>query len=91
MPKNETEYVAHVFVVRTEKRDALQNYLTANNIQTVIHYPVPPHKQACYSEWHNLSLPVTEKIHREALSLPMSPALTEEEVNQIINVVNLWK
>jgi len=91
MPANEHEHVFHCFVVRTAEREALQNYLTENEIQTVIHYPIPPHKQACYSHWNNLSLPVTEKIHKEVLSLPMSPLMTEEEVETVIEKVNLWK
>ncbi|GHT73780.1 aminotransferase [Bacteroidia bacterium] len=91
MPENEQEHVFHLFVVRTEKRDEFQNYLTENGVQTVIHYPIPPHKQACYREWNNLSFPITEKIHKEVLSLPMSPVMTGDEVNRVIGIVNLWK
>ena len=65
MPKayNETSHVWHVFAVRTENRDKFQNYLTDNGIQTIIHYPTPPHKQEAYKEWNNLSYPITEEIH----------------------------
>lgn len=83
-------HVFHLFVVRTENRDDLQNYLTKNNIQTVIHYPIPPHRQKAFSAWNNLSFPITEKIHNEVLSLPMSPVLTETEVNFIIEILNKY-
>ncbi|WP_035649071.1 DegT/DnrJ/EryC1/StrS aminotransferase family protein [Flavobacterium sp. ASV13] len=83
-------HVFHLFVVRTENREDLQNYLAKNNIQTVIHYPIPPHKQKAFSEWNNLSFPITEKIHNEILSLPMSPVLTETEVNFIIEILNKY-
>lgn len=81
-------HVFHQFVVRTEKRDELQSFLAKNNIQTQIHYPVPPHLQPAYSEWNNLSLPVTEKIHREVLSLPISPTISPEEVEYVANHIN---
>ena len=83
--------VFHIFPVFTERRDELQQYLKDNEIGTIIHYPIPPHKQSAYSEWNNLSLPVTEKIHREELSLPMSPTLTDEQVNFVIEKINEWK
>lgn len=82
--------VFHLFVIRTENREGLQEYLTQNNIQTVIHYPVPPHKQKAFTEWNNLSFPITEKIHNEVLSLPMSPVLTETEVDFIIEILNQY-
>ncbi len=80
--------VYHIFPVFTPERDRLQAYLTAKGIQTLIHYPIPPHQQKALSEYADLSLPVTEKIHREELSLPMSPLLTTEEIEQIIDAVN---
>lgn len=83
-------HVFHLFVIRTENRAELQEYLTQNNIQTVIHYPVPPHKQNAFREWNTLSFPVTEKIHNEVLSLPMSPVLTEQEVDFIVVVLNKY-
>lgn len=83
-------HVFHLFVIRTKNRDHLQQYLTKNNIQTVIHYPVPPHKQNAFPDWNNLSFPITEKIHNEVLSLPMSPVLTETEVNYIIEILNQY-
>ena len=81
-------HVFHLFVIRTENRDELQQYLLENGIQTVIHYPVPPHKQKAFSNWNHLSFPITEKIHSEVLSLPMSPVLTIEEVDFIISILN---
>ena len=84
-------HVFHIFSIRTENRDELQKYLTENGIQTVIHYPIPPHKQECYGEWHNQSFPITEKIHDEELSLPMGPAMTEEEMKFVVDVINRWK
>jgi len=83
-------HVFHLFVVRTENRNDLQEYLTQNNIQTVIHYPIPPHQQKAFPEWNNLSFPITEKIHNEVLSLPMSPVLTEVEVDFIIEILNQY-
>ncbi len=87
-PDNELEHVWHLFVIRSSNREALQNYLTKNNIQTLIHYPIPPHKQKAYIEYNNLALPITEKIHNEVLSLPISPVLNEEEVSYVIKILN---
>ena len=78
----------HLFPVRFAERDELQKYLADNGVQTIIHYPIPPHKQECYKEWNELSLPITEQIHNEELSLPMSPVMTKEEVDRVIEVVN---
>lgn len=84
-------HVFHIFTIRTRKRDELQRYLADNGVQTIIHYPIPPHKQECYKEWNNLSFPVTEQIHHEELSLPMSPVMTEEEVKTVVDLLNKWK
>jgi dTDP-4-amino-4,6-dideoxygalactose transaminase len=75
-------------VVRTEKRDELQAYLTEKGIHTIIHYPIPPHKQEAYKEYADLSFPITEKMHDEVLSLPISSVLEEEEIQTIIKAVN---
>jgi len=93
LPKfyDEKAHVWHVFVVRSENREELQKYLADNGIQTLIHYPVPPHKQPAYSEWNNLSYPITEKIHAEVLSLPLSPVMTEEEAEKVVEVINNYK
>jgi dTDP-4-amino-4,6-dideoxygalactose transaminase len=83
-------HVFHLFVIRTKNRDELQQYLLENGIQTVIHYPVPPHKQKAFSTWNNLSFPITETIHKEVLSLPMSPVLTIDEVSFVIEILNQY-
>lgn len=82
--------VFHIFPVRCEKRDELQKYFADNGIQTIIHYPIPPHKQECYREWNHCSFPVTEKIHAEELSLPMSPVMTQKEVEEVVRVLNAF-
>jgi len=84
------EHVFHLFIIRTERRDELKNYLYENGIQTQIHYPVPPHKQLAYKELRNLSLPVTEKIHREVLSLPLFSGMTQEEMKTVVDAINSW-
>jgi dTDP-4-amino-4,6-dideoxygalactose transaminase len=78
-------------VIRTKKRDELQRYLSDQGIQTLIHYPVPPHRQNAYKEWHKRSYPITEQIHREVLSLPMSPVLKDFELKNIADVLNDFK
>lgn len=83
-------HVFHVFVVLVDHRDEFQKYLSDNGIQTIIHYPIPPHKQAAYSEWNNLSLPICEKIHNEIISLPMGSHLSNEDINKVVDVVNAW-
>lgn len=92
LPKIEdwNAHVFHLFPVRSERRDELQEYLEENGVQTVIHYPVPPHKQACYPEYATLELPITDKIHREELSLPISPVITEDELKRIVELINSW-
>lgn len=82
------QYVFHIFPILCSKRNELQNYLEEKEIGTNIHYPIPPHKQECYKDWNNISLPVTEKIHEQELSLPMSPCLTEDQVNYVISCIN---
>jgi len=82
--------VFHLFTIRTSRRDELQKYLSEHGVQTLIHYPIPPHKQACYAEWKSLSLPITELIHAQELSLPISPVMTEAEVKQVVKVINLF-
>lgn len=89
-PEKEKEHVWHLFVIRTKSRNELQNYLSENNIQTLIHYPIPPHKQNAYKDLNNLSLPVTEQIHDEVLSLPISPVMTNEEIDKVIHSINSY-
>ena len=89
--QQDKNHVWHVFVIRCEQRDALQNYLADNGVQTLIHYPIPPHKQQAYKEWNELSYPISEKIHKEVLSLPISPVLNSESVSKIVELCNSWK
>lgn len=89
--KSEEGHVWHIFIVRCERRDEFQKYLTENGIQTLIHYPIPPHKQEAYKEWNNLSYPITEQIHREVISLPISPVMTEDEIKIVVTAVNNFK
>ncbi|MEK3865995.1 DegT/DnrJ/EryC1/StrS family aminotransferase [Paenibacillus sp. FSL H7-0716] len=84
-------HVWHVFVVRTPLRSHFINYMNTNGIQTMIHYPIPPHKQEAYKEWNELSFPISEKIHSEILSLPISPVMDMEDVKRIVEVVNEYK
>lgn len=83
--------VYHIFPVLSEHRDTLQQHLADNGIGTVIHYPIPPHKQACYRQWNHLSLPVTERIHQQELSLPCHPAMTDDEVLRVIDALNRFR
>jgi dTDP-4-amino-4,6-dideoxygalactose transaminase len=77
--------VFHIFPIRTGNRNELQAYLANKGIQTLIHYPIPPHKQECYKEWNNLSFPITEQIHREELSLPISPVMSDKDVQFVVD------
>lgn len=85
-----SEAVHHLYVVRSARRDALQEYLRRQRIGTLIHYPVPPHRQDAYREMGMLegTLPLTERIHREVLSLPMGPHLTAEQVESVVQAVH---
>lgn len=83
-------HVWHLFVIRHTNRDKLQIHLTKNGIQTLIHYPVPPHKQLAFKEWNGNSLAITERIHSEALSLPISPVITLKEAEKVVRVMNCF-
>ena len=83
-------HVFHLFVVRTKNRVALQEYLIQNEIETMIHYPIPPHQQKALAHWNSLSFSITEKIHNEVLSLPISPVMTAQDVNFIIEIINKY-
>lgn len=83
--------VYHLFPILCRRRDELQRYLTDNGVQTLIHYPIPPHKQECYKEWNRISLPVTERIHEEELSLPINPVMTQKDAIQIVALINGFK
>ena len=86
MPSRDSVY--HIFPVFSPRRDELQQYLLANGVETQIHYPIPPHKQKCYQEWNHLSLPITEQIHAQELSIPCHQAMTKEETEQIVSLLN---
>ena len=90
VPISPEQCVWHVYTVFCEHRDRFQKYLTDCGIQTVIHYPVPPHRQPAYVEWNDLSFPITEKIHDTVLSLPISPVMTEAEIDEVIAAVNMF-
>ena len=80
--------VYHIFPILCPRRDALRQYLADNGVETQVHYPIPPHKQACYPQWHSLSLPVTELIHSQELSLPCHQAMTQEEADIVVGLLN---
>ncbi|MFW2067529.1 DegT/DnrJ/EryC1/StrS family aminotransferase [Acinetobacter johnsonii] len=88
---NDQQHVWHVFVIRSKHRMELQKYLAENGVQTLIHYPIPPHKQQAYEEWNDLSYPISEQIHAEILSLPMGPTLTVEDAEKVIQLCNEFK
>lgn len=90
-PLENSSHVWHVYTVLCQDRDALQKHLLANNIQTLIHYPIPPHQQQAYAELARYSLPVSEKIHREILSLPMGPGLLLEEARAVVAACNSFQ
>lgn len=85
---NFEKHVWHVFAVRCKKRDKLQKYIQEQGVQTLIHYPRPPHKQKAYLCWNDKNFPVTEAIHNEVLSLPISPVMSTSQINSVVNAVN---
>lgn len=85
---NGASHVWHLFVIRTADRDDLQEFLNSKGIQTLIHYPIPPHKQEAYGAYNKLSFPITEQIHAEVLSLPISAFITDNEVKQVVKALN---
>jgi len=87
---NQKSHVWHLFVIRTQNRNRLQEYLTQKDIQTLIHYPIPPHKQGAYSFWNGLHLPLTELINMEVLSLPISPIISMQEIKMVTEIINVY-
>ena len=85
---DENSHVWHVFALRVKDRARFQQYLKDNEIPTIIHYPIPPHKQECYKELNHLSFPITEQIHNEIISIPISPVMSDDEVKKVVEVVN---
>ena len=88
LPDDQNVY--HLFPILCEKRDELHDYLEQNGVGTVIHYPIPPHKQECYKQWNDLSLPLTEYIADHELSLPIGPSITMEEAKEVIRLLNAF-
>ena len=88
LPQASPTAVWHIFPVLCSRRDELQQYLCDHGVESQIHYPIPPHKQKCYADWNSLSLPITEQIHAQELSIPCHPALTKEEADVIVSLLN---
>ena len=88
---NDRDNVYHIFPILSPSRDRLQQYLKDNGIETMIHYPIPPHQQEAYKEWNEQHYPITEFIHQQELSLPCNPTMTDEEVYQIIYSINMYQ
>ena len=88
---NDENNVYHIFPILCERRDEFQQYLTENGVQTLIHYPIPPHKQECYKEWNGISLTITENIHKMELSLPISPVLAIEDASKVVDLINFFQ
>lgn len=88
IPHCQRDSVYHIFPVLCTRRDQLKQYLADNGVETEIHYPIPPHQQACYSDWNHRSYPITERIHAEELSIPCNPAMTDEEANLVADLLN---
>lgn len=84
-------HVWHLFVIRNKHREALQNHLNKQGIQTLIHYPIPPHQQQAYKQWNDQSYPLTQAIHQQVLSLPISPVMTDDQVSTVIAACNSFK
>ena len=84
----EASSVFHIYPLLCPQRDALQDFLAENGVQTMIHYPIPPHRQACYKDWHDLCLPITERIHAQELSIPCHQAMTDAEVETVTDIIN---
>ncbi|MBO7129308.1 MAG: DegT/DnrJ/EryC1/StrS family aminotransferase [Prevotella sp.] len=88
LPQASPTAVWHIFPVLCARRDELQQYLCDHGVESQIHYPIPPHKQKCYADWNSLSLPITEQIHAQELSIPCNPAMTKEEADVIVSLLN---
>jgi len=88
---NSKNHVWHLFVVRAEDRASFRDHLEEHGVETLIHYPIPPNKQEGFPALHKFKLPITEKIHQEVVSLPLSPVMTEKEVKVVVEAVNSYK
>ena len=88
LPVDRNEHAWHLYVVQVSNREKFQQSLADKGVQTLIHYPIPPHHQKAYKEWNNLSYPISEKLHRDVISLPISPVMTNDEISHVIEAVN---
>jgi dTDP-4-amino-4,6-dideoxygalactose transaminase len=88
IPRCDRDSVWHIFPILSPQRDTLRQYLLDHGVETQIHYPIPPHRQQCYPQWHHLSLPITERIHSQELSLPCNQTMTASEADQISTLLN---
>jgi dTDP-4-amino-4,6-dideoxygalactose transaminase len=88
---DDLSHVYHLFVIRHPERDRLQRHLSDNGVQTLIHYPIPPHKQRAYNDWNRMKMEITEKIHREVLSLPISQVMEKEEYMKVTEIINNYR
>lgn len=89
--QSQLQHVWHLFVIRTTQRQALQQYLADHGVQTLIHYPIPPHQQQAYREWNHLSYPISEQLHAEVLSLPIGPTMTRQDAEKIAQLCNTFQ
>ena len=90
LPADRNEHAWHLYVVQVNSREKFQQLLAEKGVQTLIHYPIPPHKQKAYKEWNDFSYPISEKMHKEVLSLPISPVMTDVEVTKVIEAINAY-
>ncbi|ARR01136.1 DegT/DnrJ/EryC1/StrS family aminotransferase [Campylobacter porcelli] len=88
---SENSHVWHVFAIRVKERERFKRYLDDNDIQTIIHYPIPPHKQECYKELNHLSFKITEQIHNDIISIPISPVMSDDEMRKVVEIINSHK
>ena len=86
----ECENVYHIFPIFSKTRDALQQFLNENGVGTMIHYPIPPHKQKCFGAWNNASFPITEQIAMQELSIPISQYMSMDDAEKVVSVINKW-
>ena len=85
------DHVFHLFVVQCERRDKLQSHMHSQGIETLIHYPIPPHRQLAYKNLSSLSLPITERLHDQVLSIPISPCMTDHDVSSVVQATNTFE
>ena len=90
MVAENTSHVWHLFTIRTKNRKSLVNHLNKNNISSMVHYPIPPHKQKAYKEYNDLKFPITELIHKEIISIPASIILKKNELKKIVDILNRY-